>query len=853
MNIAWISSHKKTKAQKPWGRATLAALWLAAIAILIAASGWSYHNGLLWAYSDTTSHVAIPRRMWDNFAPGWEQIGTHWAPLYHLLLLPLTPFSFLYDTGLAGSVVSSLSTLLCLFFIWKIVVLISSQKHALLACAVFLLNPNILYLSTVAMLSTLTMATAIGSIYYLLVWTQSSGRNTKALLSSGLWLSLAMLTHFETWILFPLEGAVILVVSIYQWRSSERAEATILLWASIAAYGMALFFLMNIMIFGDPLSFTKASEGSPSVFGTAHRGLSALLDWPHAALLMLGPIGTTATVIGSAIFMWRTRNNKWAWPVLLLFFPLAWFSFQALSAGSIIEPAHSLGDWRNLRYGATVLGAGAIIPILAWRKFLPAVLTAAVLVGTGVSMAQSRQVASLEDARFDMPSNPVLVEAAKWLKTNVDKSQRGSVLVPVSRRYVDRVETLSGLPQKSFIDANDTAQGPTMLARGSNKPRWVLWLGSLKEDGIAPAVVAPTLHLCFERAAPVLDLGKTLVRIYRQGGKCPAMPPRNVQRGDGFTYGEWGEDALRPDVTKRRLAQLQKLGTKSIIFPVLWLQESLRGTSMRPDRQYTVRDSSLRAAIRETKRLGMNPVLKVYIDLPDHKWRGTIEPRDVDRWFSSYTLFVSRYARIAAQEGATGLITGVEMVSINKYQAQWRALMGTLRSIFPGWVAYQSNWGEATPEVSGDGAVSWWDATDAIALSAYYPLSNKSVPSAQQWKKGWTSYRYAGKNRNWKAVITRLAEVQQRPVVFSEIGFRPRNNVANRPWYNGNKNIDTSIKEIKAQRDAYVATQQVWKGDPWVRSINWWFVNRYQNSQVQGADHIPAASTLKALAAEWKK
>jgi hypothetical protein len=61
----------------------------AAIGLLVGliASVWTTHSGINLAYADAQSHLTIARRVFDSKAPGFEQLGTVWLPVPHLLLM----------------------------------------------------------------------------------------------------------------------------------------------------------------------------------------------------------------------------------------------------------------------------------------------------------------------------------------------------------------------------------------------------------------------------------------------------------------------------------------------------------------------------------------------------------------------------------------------------------------------------------------------------------------------------------------------------------------------------------------------------------------------------------------------
>src|SRR2546426_10732421 len=65
-------------------------------------------NSLLY-YSDSMSHLVISRRVFDWITPGIVQLGSVWLPMTHLMLIPFVTNNFLFHSGRAGTMVSTVS------------------------------------------------------------------------------------------------------------------------------------------------------------------------------------------------------------------------------------------------------------------------------------------------------------------------------------------------------------------------------------------------------------------------------------------------------------------------------------------------------------------------------------------------------------------------------------------------------------------------------------------------------------------------------------------------------------------------------------------------------------------------
>ena len=75
---------------------------------MAAAVIWFYKTGATLLSGDAEAHLNIARRIIDSRTPGWNQIGTTWLPLPHLIMIPFVRYDELWSTGLAGAIPCSL-------------------------------------------------------------------------------------------------------------------------------------------------------------------------------------------------------------------------------------------------------------------------------------------------------------------------------------------------------------------------------------------------------------------------------------------------------------------------------------------------------------------------------------------------------------------------------------------------------------------------------------------------------------------------------------------------------------------------------------------------------------------------
>jgi len=128
---------------------------------------WSFLNDTIVSYGDAESHLNIAKRVVSSITPGFAQLGGIWLPLPHIMMLPFIWIDVLWQTGLAGSIVSSFCYIVSAVFIFKTTGLLTRNRWAgLFASLVFMLNPNILYMQTTPMTEMSLIMYFVLSIYF---------------------------------------------------------------------------------------------------------------------------------------------------------------------------------------------------------------------------------------------------------------------------------------------------------------------------------------------------------------------------------------------------------------------------------------------------------------------------------------------------------------------------------------------------------------------------------------------------------------------------------------------------------------------------------------------------------------
>jgi len=81
--------------------------FLCLVAISAGSLFYVNHQGWTLYYGDAEAHLNIARRVMDSRTPGYDQLGTSWLPLPHVLTLALVNNDRLWLNGLAGAIPSA--------------------------------------------------------------------------------------------------------------------------------------------------------------------------------------------------------------------------------------------------------------------------------------------------------------------------------------------------------------------------------------------------------------------------------------------------------------------------------------------------------------------------------------------------------------------------------------------------------------------------------------------------------------------------------------------------------------------------------------------------------------------------
>ncbi len=189
---------------------------ICALTLLISLCAWWLHRqDYILYYGDAQAHLDISRSIIDSRTPGYDQLGTVWLPLLHLICLPFVGNDWLWSTGLAGTIpVAGFFVIAGTFFYLAARSAFGSRTAALVSLGCFALNPNVLYLSAIPMTETLFLAGLAILLFAGCRFAESRDWRWMSLAVVACWVT--CLTRYDGWFLIPFAAAWI------AWYSSNR-------------------------------------------------------------------------------------------------------------------------------------------------------------------------------------------------------------------------------------------------------------------------------------------------------------------------------------------------------------------------------------------------------------------------------------------------------------------------------------------------------------------------------------------------------------------------------------------------------------------------------------------------------
>ncbi len=239
--------------------------------------------------------------------------------------------------------------------------------------------------------------------------------------------------------------------------------------------------------------------------------------------------------------------------------------------------------------------------------------------------------------------------------------------------------------------------------------------------------------------------------------------------------------------------------------------------------------------IKQLQKAGFKVFIKPHIWILNPgagKWRSDIMPsseKEWKKWRVTYREFILRYLEVAIEADAEMFCIGTELTRLTMEESDfWNELIEEVRLRYSGKITYAANWYKEYE------AVSFWDKLDYIGVQAYFPLVNKKLPSVSEISKGWNKY---------KPSLEAKSEKYNKPILFTEIGYKSCEDSAIHPWewiedHNGTEKKHSAITQENCYKSFF---NTIWP-EPWFAGAHLWQWNTYyvdRNMENTNIDFTP--------------
>ncbi len=497
-------SKKRIENAYTWAESLPLGKVVAVLAILFSVGAliWSYVHGYIIVYGDSESHLNIAKRVVDSITPGFAQLGGIWLPLPHLLMVPFVYFNFMWHTGLAGSVVSGAAFVISVIYLYRLALYISKSKlMAFATSAVFLLNPNILYVQTTPMTEMLLIMFFILSTYHFLRFVEDQD-NVAALVAAGIFTFLATLSRYDGWFLAGMELGVIglmympwermrkgvrSTLGFFKTEQWQGLEGRLIMFGVIAFFGVALWLLWDGLILGDPLYFTHSVFSAKSqqnewlakgALPSYHNAWLSFLYYTVTAMSTGGVIMFILAIAGAITFAVYSKNKHKYYILLILLVPYIFNIITLFMGQSVIFIPHltPVGfEWRlfNVRYGVMTVpliafGVGYLFYHAKWRARL--LIGALCIAQLGLYAIGYSKVIVLEDGLHGLSSAVAQQpDVQQWITEHYDG---GLLLQDDYARTISVIR--AGVPMENTIYIGNKPYWDESLKEPEKYARWIV-------------------------------------------------------------------------------------------------------------------------------------------------------------------------------------------------------------------------------------------------------------------------------------------------------------------------------------------------------------------------------------------
>jgi hypothetical protein len=232
----------------------------------------------------------------------------------------------------------------------------------------------------------------------------------------------------------------------------------------------------------------------------------------------------------------------------------------------------------------------------------------------------------------------------------------------------------------------------------------------------------------------------------------------------------------------------------------MWWGETLDGTAK---------------TIEIAHQSGLKVMLKPHAWVGRGMYTGDFDLKTEEEWQTfekDFGAYVLANAHVADSMKVELYCIATEMDNFaRKREAFWKNLIKQVRQIYHGPLTYADNWNHYPRN-------PFWAELDYVGVDAYFPLSSEKHPTVEKLQQGW---------RTHLEELESFAAKIQKPVLFTEFGYRSVDFATDKPW----ESHDDKPANDLLQADAYRAFfKEVWPKKWLVGAFAWkWFLHQPRN------------------------
>ncbi|MCU1305719.1 MAG: hypothetical protein JWN45_414 [Acidobacteriaceae bacterium] len=526
---------RKATQRKIWLSTDDGILTLVSLAVSLFSFLYFFKRGEILLYGDAVAHINIARRVVDSLTPGLLQLGTVWLPLPHLITIPFVLSDWAWMTGVAGSIGSMAAYVLGAVGIFRLVLKIASKPAAWLAAAIYIFNPNLIYMQATAMTESIYLASVIWAVAFFIDFIQEFGEKRvenagRALVKCALTLMAAMLTRYDGWVLAAWIGSAVLFVWLRSEGKLRRAMLGPVAWFLLLIALPPLFWVgYNWRVYKNPLEFANGPYSARAIAEQStkrgesphpgyHSPLTAWIYFIKCAKLNVGDNKWQNTLLHiSVIAALLSILRKQFRPALLLWIALPFYIFSIAYGGvPIFIPGWTPNSYYNVRYGLQLLPAIAVFYALAlefvrrinYSQRFNQIATALFFVVVGLSYVSVLRATpiTLREARVNAVTRVAFENA---LAKQLVKAPQNSTFMMYTGNYVGALQQ-AGIHLSRVVTENNYEHWRAGLQSPATAADYIV---AIEGDPVSAAVKEHPEHL--QAVLVVHSLGKPPAEIYR--------------------------------------------------------------------------------------------------------------------------------------------------------------------------------------------------------------------------------------------------------------------------------------------------------------------------------------------------